>query len=156
MRAAEDVERIGVDEPAVVVADVDDDAVPRDVVGVEVDVQLRQRSGRHVGHVDVAEPIAARPRDVGAAFRDPLPIAQAALGYRRDRTHRHVASAFTGRGLRDPQHGAPVHLVLEQRVEVDARADRLAVHRDEKLPALDPGAERRRPERDDAGDLQRA
>ena len=42
----EHVERVGVDEAAVVVAQVDDDAVALVVLGVEIDVQLVERGRR--------------------------------------------------------------------------------------------------------------
>ncbi len=41
--AREDIERIGVDEASVVVADVDDDAVAGAIFGVEIDVKLGER-----------------------------------------------------------------------------------------------------------------
>ncbi len=57
--AREDVERVRVHETAVVVPHVDDDALSRLVLGVEVDVQLRERGVAHVEHVHVAERAAA-------------------------------------------------------------------------------------------------
>ena len=41
--AGEDVDRVDVDEPAIVVADVDDDSLARPIFGIEVDRQLCQR-----------------------------------------------------------------------------------------------------------------
>ena len=144
------VERVGVDEAAVVVADVDDDAVARDVVGVEIDVELRQRSRRHVGHVDVAEAVVARLRHVGAPVGDPLPVAQPALGGRRDRADRRrrappsPAAVFAIR-----RTVRRLTLFSSSASRLTRGAGRLAVDRQQVLPALDARAERGRPERDD-------
>ena len=105
----EHVERVRVDEAAVVVADVDDDAVARDVLGVEIDVELRERAGRHVGHVHVAEPAVAHLGDVVAPLGHPLAIEQPALGRGGDRAHGDVpARSASVPARRDPQHRAPV------------------------------------------------
>ena len=79
----EDVDRIRIDEPAVVVANVDHDAVAAAVLRVEIEVELRERARAHVLHVHVAEPPVADLRDVGAPALDPIAVEQTALG-RRD------------------------------------------------------------------------
>jgi hypothetical protein len=57
--AREHIDRVDVDEAAVVVAYVDDHALLRLIVGVEIEVQLREGTGRHVEHVHVTQLAAA-------------------------------------------------------------------------------------------------
>ena len=157
--AREHVERVGVDEAAVVVADVDDDAVARDVVGVEIDVELRERSGRHVGHVHVAEPAVARLRHVVAPFGSThCAVAQPALGRRgRSAGRPRRAPPSPARSARRVSTVRRLILFSSSASRLTRGADRRAVDgRAGSRPAWMPG--RARPVRAaiDVGDLQAA
>ena len=77
--AGEDVDDAAVDVAAVVVADVDDDALLALVLDVEVEVELGEVVVAHGGDVDVAELAAGDFFDVGAAFGDPAAVEEAGL-----------------------------------------------------------------------------
>src|SRR5207248_8660114 len=73
---AEDVEGVPVDETAVVGANVEDDAFLGVTRSVEIEVELRDRGGTHVDHVNVAEPTIADTVDVRASLGDPRSVQQ--------------------------------------------------------------------------------
>ena len=75
----EHIDRVRIDEPAVVVADVDDHAVARVILGVEIEVELVERRRAHAEHVDVAETAAAHLQHVLAVLLHPLPVQQRLL-----------------------------------------------------------------------------
>src|ERR1017187_132202 len=72
--AGEHVECVGVDEAAVVVADIDDDALAGAVLRVEVLVELSERAFGHIADMNVAEAVVTDLGDVGAVVLDPLAV----------------------------------------------------------------------------------
>ena len=77
--ACEDVDDASVDIAAVVVADVDDDALAGLVFCVEIEVELVEVVVAHGGYVDVAELAAGDAIDVGATVFDPGAVEEATL-----------------------------------------------------------------------------
>jgi hypothetical protein len=116
--ARQDVDGVHVHEAAVVVAHVDDDAVLRVVLLVEVEDELLERALRHGRDVHVAEAAAADAVDIRAPALDPVAVAELALGATRRRAHLDVPRRT--RAATHAQHYLPVRLVAQQQVKVRA------------------------------------
>src|SRR5690606_32327262 len=105
------VDRVHVHEAAVVVADVDDDAILRVVLLVEVEDQLIERTLRHRRDVHVTESTAADPLHVRAAALDPvaideLPLCAGGRGHDLDVTRSRATRTHT-------QHYLPAGSIRE-------------------------------------------
>ena len=146
----EDVDRVRVDEAAVVVADVDDDAVARVILGVEIDVQLIERGRAHVDHVHVAEPAAARlaARTRGCARPTARYSRLFSVAWFVGRTTTSRVAPPRRRSTRE--HDASIDRVGEQLVEIHAAVPPAARRRPSMTsPTVMLARERRRPERHD-------
>ncbi len=151
----EHVDRVRVHEAAVVVSNVDHDAVELVILDVQIDVELVERRRAHVDHVDVAEPAAARLQHVLAIGLDPP---------------RDTAGSSRSPGWSDgrpPRRGAcPVVSTLSttRRSMLFARRSsrfvrarhRLPVDGHDRIAGGDAAGERRRTERHHAADAQAA
>ena len=154
--AREHVERIRIDEAAVVVADIHDDAVLRTVVGIQIEIELAQRPFGHVAHVDVSQPPVARLFDVVTIPFDPLAIHQILLGAHADRAHHHIPPLRRFGRCSQRQLGAPVRGVRQHIIDVGARRHGRAIHRDEVVAGRDLTGNRRRSKRNHARDPEAA
>ncbi len=126
--AREHVDGVLIDEAAVVISDIDDDAFPGLVLYVEIDIELVQRLRGHVGDVHIAEfPVAdlVHIRPVGF---DPGSVEQPFFRRKGDRTHDGFALLRRIAGCADFEDHAPIDLVLEQ-AHRDWFADRWIRHR---------------------------
>src|SRR6185312_10183794 len=121
---------------AEVVALVDHHAFAGHVLRVEVAIEPTQRRFGHVGQMHVAQLAAADLRDVGAIARDPRVVGERTERAAVDRLHLDVARAVPAR---DAQRGLLADAVFQQRVQVVARADRVAIDRLQRVADLDAG-----------------
>jgi hypothetical protein len=100
---SEHIESVGVDEPTIVIANVDHHAIAGAVLLIEIEIKLRQRLLRHVANVHVAQPVVADLGHVGAIVLHPLAVNL--VGQRRHRLHGNLPP-------RNIEHHALIDLVL--------------------------------------------
>ena len=143
----EHVDGVRIDEPAVVVANVDDDAFRGAVLGVEIHIQLRECLRAHVLHVHVAEPAVADLLDVGAAPFDPIAVDEPALRRQVDRPQHDVARRRRVGGRPHRERHAAIDLLSKSESRFTCGADARVVHREHPVARLDAG-ERRGAQRD--------
>lgn len=82
------VERITVDEAAVIVADIHDNGLARLILGIKIEIELIQRCLRHIKHVHISEPSAASLDHIFPVVLYPVAIKQVFLGGLIHRTNR--------------------------------------------------------------------
>ena len=70
----ENVDDVGIYKSAIVISNVDHDALPALILYIQIDIELRQAAGTHVRQMNVAKLAAAHFFDIRAIRFDPLAV----------------------------------------------------------------------------------